>query len=174
MTIQEETTETLFTPEDIAREIKRLAREITTCMGTEEPIMVLALMNGALWFAADLLRQLPSNYILETARVSSYGNEQCSSGHLEWLSPVPVCAGKRVLVLDDVLDTGLTLAAVREALLDHGAKEVLTAVAVEKQRTRCVPIKADFTGLITPNRYLFGYGMDVEGRYRNTPSIGCL
>lgn len=172
--MEEQTTETLFSPEDIARELRRLAAEIQARMGTEEPVMVLALMNGALWFAADLLRLLPANYILETARVSSYGNELCSSGHLEWLSQVPSCAGKRVLVLDDVLDTGVTLAAVKEALLDHGAREVLTAVAVDKKVTRCVPIKADFTALEAPNRYLFGYGMDVEGRYRNIPSIGCL
>ena len=69
--MEEQTTETLFSPEDIARELRRLAAEIQARMGTEEPVMVLALMNGALWFAADLLRLLPANYILETARVSS-------------------------------------------------------------------------------------------------------
>ena len=82
--------------------------------------------------------------------------------------------GRCVLVLDDILDEGVTLAAIKERLLQLGATECYTAVMVDKDLGRSKPISADFVGLTLPNRYLFGFGMDVEGAWRNLPAIYAL
>lgn len=163
--------ETLFTAEEIQNAVRRTAAEVQAHFGTETEVCVLALLNGALWFAADLLRALPPNFILETARVSSYGDAMQSSGSLTWRTAVPGVAGKRVLVLDDVLDTGITLHHVVEALHGMGAAEVRTAVAVEKAGCRRLPFEADFTALHAGADFLVGYGMDAAQRYRNLPHI---
>lgn len=162
----------LFSEEEIREALRRMAGQILTHYGDDEPVMVLALMNGALWFAADLLRLLPVNFVLESVRVSSYGDARETSGLVEWKTPVPDCAGKRVLVLDDVLDSGITLTQVKAEILRLGATEVQTAVMVDKPSGRRVKIDADYVGLVSPGAFLVGYGMDVEGRCRNLPYIG--
>lgn len=161
----------LYSAAEIDASLDCMAREIVARLGDEEPVMVLALLNGALWFAADLLRKLPRNYILETARVSSYGDGFESSGQLNWKSPIPDVAGKRVLILDDVLDTGLTLSTVRDVFLAHGALTVLSAVAVDKCPCRKLDYEADFVGLHAGDHYLLGYGLDAAGMDRNLPDI---
>ncbi len=157
--------------EEIAAALRGMAQQVLARFGTGEPVMVLALLNGATWFAADLLRLLPDNYMLETIRVSSYGDELASSGTLRWESPMPDCRGARVLLLDDVLDTGLTLRSVVDELHARGAAEVATAVVVDKGVERSAFREADFTAFHLGKTYLAGYGMDAAGRYRNLPCI---
>lgn len=161
----------LYTAEQVQQAVCRLAGEIERHFGTDEDVTVLALLNGALWFAADLLRALPQNFLLETARVSSYGDARSSSGTLQWKTPMPDVRGKRVLIVDDVLDTGLTLQQVGTTLREAGASEVRTAVLVLKEGCQKVPISADFTALTAPKLFLIGCGMDDAGRYRNLPYI---
>lgn len=161
----------LFSAEQIRQAIRRTADEILAVLGSEEPVVVLCLMNGALWFAADLLRFLPLNYELQTIRLSSYAGAE-SAGILTWHNTLPDCRGKRVLVLDDVLDTGLTMKTVCEALRANGAASVLSAVAVDKQRCRTVACEADFRALVCENVFLVGYGLDFNGKFRNLPYIG--
>ncbi len=161
----------LIPADAIAAALRRMAGEVVARFGEGEEVVALALLNGATWFAADLLRLLPANYRLETVRVGSYGDALTSSGELRWQSPVPDCAGKRVLVLDDVLDTGLTLHRVVEALHAQGAAEVATAVVVDKEGCRKVDFAADFRAFRLGPAYLVGYGMDAAGLYRNLPYI---
>lgn len=161
----------VFSAEEIAAAVRRTAGELRAHFGEEEPVLVLALLNGALWFAADLLRELPPNFCLETLRVSSYGSGTSSSGQLRFLSPLPEVRGQRVLLLDDVLDTGLTLALLSEQLRRAGARELRTCVAVDKLERRALPIRPDFAALRVERGFLLGYGMDWDGRYRNLPYI---
>lgn len=166
--------ETVFSEQEIAAAVRRVAGEIRMRLGEKEPVMALALLNGAMWFAADLLRLLPPCYMLETARVSSYGEGMQTSGRLTWRSAVPACRGARVLVLDDVLDSGVTMQAVTECLRENGAADVFTAVAVNKRGGRLVPIEPDFAALEAHGGFLVGYGLDWKGRYRNLPLIECV
>lgn len=163
----------LYSAEEISEAVHRSAAEVQRLFPPGEPVTVLILLNGALWFAADLLRLLPDNYEAESVRVASYGNARETSGQLTWKSPLPECCGKRVLVLDDVLDSGITLHAVVTALHEAGALQVCTAVAVSKDATRCrrIPFEADVAALRAPASYLVGYGMDAAGRYRNLPAV---
>lgn len=164
----------LYTAEQIASAVRRVARDIQTYFGTEEPIVAMGIMNGSLWFAADLLRELPANFQLQTLRVSSYGQGKESSGELEWCSDVPDCTGKRVLLIDDVMDTGITLRAVADYLLEHGAKTVNTVVAINKSGNRPQSYQPDFYALPSGREFIVGYGMDAGGKYRNLPYIGVL
>ena len=164
----------LFSAGQIEEANRKLAAELEARLGNERPVKVLVLMNGAMWFAADLLRHLPPNFIMESARVSSYGAARETSGKVTWKTPVPYCEGKRVLVLDDVLDSGITLANVKAELMKLGAAEVATAVMVDKPEGRRVPFEADHVGLVAPNLFLVGYGMDADEVYRNLPYIGAV
>lgn len=164
----------LYTAEQVQQAVRRTAGEVEQHFGMAEDVTVLALLNGALWFAADLLRALPPNFLLETARVSSYGAARNSSGTLQWKTPMPDVRGKRVLVLDDVLDTGLTLQEVCRELREAGASEVRTAVLVLKEGCQKFPFSADFTALIAPDLFLIGCGMDASGRCRNLPYIAAV
>ncbi len=157
--------------DQIAAALQSMAVQLRARFGEVEPVQVLALLNGATWFAADLLRLLPPNYQLETVRVGSYGAGFESSGALRWQSELPDCAGARVLVLDDVLDSGITLHAVVAELRARGAAEVATAVVVDKAGNRRVPFEADFAAFHLGAAYLVGYGMDAAGLYRNLPYI---
>ncbi len=161
----------LISAAEIAAALRVMAGQLLARFGAESPVLVLALLNGATWFAADLLRLLPPNFQLETLRVGSYGAGYESSGTLHWQGALPLCAGQRVLVLDDVLDSGLTLHSVVEALRSAGAAEVATAVVVDKAVSRACPFEADYAAFRLGAAYLVGYGMDAAGCYRNLPYI---
>jgi hypoxanthine phosphoribosyltransferase len=122
-------------------------------------------------FAGQLLPQLRFPLEFDYIEVTRYG-AATRGGEIAWkVTPGVALAGRVVLVLDDVLDEGRTLAAIRENLLAAGAARVLSAVLVEKEIGRAKPATADFVGVRLPNRYLFGCGMDVSGAWRNLPEI---
>lgn len=159
----------------IRARIPILAGEIVASLGPERRVHVLSLLHGGLWFTADLMRYLPRHYTLSTMRASSYGGGTSSSGSIAWLTPWGDVRGLDVLVIDDVLDSGLTLHAVREKLFELGASSVTTAVAVCKNCPRSREIGADFgadfVAFHTENEFLVGYGMDYAERFRNLPFI---
>lgn len=163
----------LYSEEEIQNATKRVAREIEARFGAEEPVVALCLLNGAVWYAADLLRLLPCNFELQTLRISSYEGTD-STGKLKWHSALPECSGKNVLVIDDVLDTGLTMKEVCTALRAMGAKDVASTVAVTKSGRREHDCEADFCALHCDNLFLVGYGLDFNGKYRNLPYIGYI
>ncbi len=165
---------TLHTAEQIDKAICQQAREIERLLGSQEDIIVLPLLHGALFYAADLLRKLPCNYILSSLRVGSYGESHESSGVVHIDTPIPKVAGKIVLILDDVIDTGLTLCTIKKCLLEAGAKEVYTAVAIDKKPCRRCDFEADFVALSAESEFLIGYGLDDAERYRNLPYIAVL
>ena len=164
---------TLYTAEQIQEAVQKTARDIEAFFGADEPVVALCLLNGAIWFTSDLLRCLPPNFELQTIRISSYEGTD-STGELKWHSALPECKGKRVLVVDDVLDTGLTMKGVCEKLLANGATKVASVVAVNKMGRRNVEYEADFAALQCEDLFLVGYGLDYNGKYRNLPFIGYI
>ncbi|MBQ3218016.1 MAG: hypothetical protein IJB33_04015 [Akkermansia sp.] len=164
---------TLYTAEQVQTAVRETAARIEAHFGSEEPVIALCLLNGAIWYAADLLRYLPANFELQTIRISSYEGTE-STGNLKWHNALPYCAGKQVLVIDDVLDTGLTMKAVCDALLENGATGVTTTVAINKEGRRHIACEADFCALHCGDFFLVGYGLDFNGKYRNLPFIGYI
>ncbi len=153
--------------------VARLADEITRAMGALEPL-VLCVMGGAVVFAGQLLPRLAFPLEFDYVQASRYHNGTTGQ-HLVWrVAPGETVRGRTVLLLDDILDEGHTLAAVREKCLQAGAERVVIAVLTEKETGREKPIRADFVGLRVPDRYVFGCGMDVHGWWRNLPAIYAL
>lgn len=153
--------------------IGRLAGEINVALAADFPL-VLAVMGGAVVFAGQLLPRLNFPLEFDYLHVTRYrGNT--TGGEMEWrVLPGKNVAGRNVLVLDDILDEGETLAAIRDKLLHMGAARIWSAVLTDKDNGLTKPVRADFVGLDVPNRYVFGCGMDAYGLWRNLPAIYAL
>lgn len=158
---------------EVSASISRVAKEITMGLGERYPL-VLSVMGGAVVFAGQLLPQLHFPLDLDYVHATRYRNDT-QGRELDWkVEPKADIRGRVVLVLDDILDEGHTLAAVRERLLALGVAEFFCAVLAVKETGQVKPIEADFFGLRLPNRYVFGCGMDVRGMWRNLPAIYAL
>jgi len=153
--------------------LDRLAGEIEQTLADAFPL-VLPVMGGAVVFAGQLLPRLRFPLEFDYLHVTRYrGNT--TGGEMDWrVLPGQNVSGRNVLVLDDILDEGETLAAVRDKLLSMGAARVWSAVLTDKDNGLDKPIRADFVGLVVPNRYVFGCGMDAYGLWRNLPAIYAL
>ena len=165
--------ECIASEDDVQAVLDRLADEIARTLADAFPL-VLAVMGGAVVFAGQLLPRLRFPLEFDYLHVTRYrGTTQ--GGEMEWrVLPGQNVIGRNVLVLDDILDEGETLAAVRDKLLDMGAARVWSAVLTNKDNGLAKPIRADYVGLDVPNRYVFGCGMDAYGLWRNLPAIYAL
>jgi len=133
--------------------------------------LVLCVMTGGVIFCGQLLPKLDFPIDFDYLHATRYGPET-QGGKISWrMAPWTSVKGRTVLVVDDILDEGVTLAAVKESLTRLGAAEVLLAVFTDKLNGKAKPIAADFVGLTVPDRFVFGYGMDVDGAWRNLPAI---
>ena len=162
--------EMIRTPDEVQTAVARVAREINSKLGNRHPL-VLSVMGGAVIFTGQLLPLLDFPLDFDYLHVSRYGAKQ-KGGMLHWkVSPGENVSGRVVLVLDDILDEGETLAAVRQRVLELGATEFYSAVFADKANGLNKPIRADFTGMELPDRFVFGFGMDIQGAWRNLPAI---
>ena len=159
----------------IQSRVVELAQEIERDF-TGRELTVVALMDGALFFVADLLRALNLPVKLHTLTVSSYHGGTKSSGRVHLAQELPFdLHARRVLLIDDILDTGLTLATVISRITAQCQPDTLrTAVLLRKDRKREREIKADYVGFDIADEFVVGYGMDYLGHYRNLPCIGIL
>jgi len=165
--------ELIVGPDEVRSALGRLSREITAALSGRRPL-VLAVMRGGVVFAGQLLPMLPFPLDFDYVDATRYG-DATRGGELQWRADVPASVrGRVVLVLDDILDEGLTLAAIRDRLLAAGAQQVLVAVFADKRLPRVKPLSADFAGVGVPDRYVFGFGMDVRGEWRNLPAVYAL
>lgn len=164
----------IYSAGEIANRIAQLGREITEFYQGEE-LTVVALMNGALPFAADLIRAIGLDCYVDTVSVASYRNCR-STGEPEFRSTLKIPpSGRHILLADEVLDSGVTLQCVAEYFRRRGAASVRTVVMVEKELPRPNGLAhADWTGFTAPDRYLVGYGLDADEHYRNLPYIAAL
>jgi hypoxanthine phosphoribosyltransferase len=159
--------------EQVQAAMRRVAAEVELRLGTSYPL-VLAVMGGAVVFAGQLLPLLKFPLDFDYIHASRYGQATQGSG-IEWrVSPPTLAKGRSVLVVDDILDHGETMAAIRARLLEFGAQAVYCAVLVEKILDQKKPIHADFVGLKIPDRFVFGCGMDAKGFWRNLPEIRAM
>jgi hypoxanthine phosphoribosyltransferase len=159
--------------DEVQAALRRVAREIDARLAGAYPL-VLPVMGGAVVFAGQLLPLLRFPLDFDYIHVSRYG-AATRGAHIEWrVTPPESVRGRTVLVVDDILDGGETMAAIRERLLALGAGAFHCAVLVEKVLAKPKPIAADFVGLRLPDRFVFGYGMDAKGFWRNLPEIRAM
>jgi hypoxanthine phosphoribosyltransferase len=162
--------ELLCPGEQIGEAVARVAASVSTRLANEFPL-VLTVMGGAMIFSGHLLPLLHFPLECDFLHLTRYG-EATKGGHIRWeVFPRVSVRDRAVLVVDDILDEGHTAAAIHKHVLEAGARECLFAVLVDKQIGRRKPIAADFVGLELPDRFLFGFGMDVRGVWRNLPGI---
>ena len=147
-----------------------VAKLIRERLADKNPL-VLCVMSGGVIFCGQLLPKLDFPIDFDYLHATRYGPET-QGGKISWrMAPWISVKDRTVLVVDDILDEGITLAAVKESLTRLGAAEVLLAVFADKLNCKTKPISADFCGLTVPDRFVFGYGMDVDGAWRNLPAI---
>ncbi len=166
--------ERLYTPGQVDAAFDRLAAAVDAWLADRDCVAV-CLLQGGIVPAGILLPRLRAPVQLDSIHVTRYRNT--TRGHdLEWFAlPRTPLAGRRVLLVDDILDEGHSLAAVERWCADQGAQAVRAAVLVDKRHARKAPVaRADFVGLEAPDRYVFGYGMDYHGWHRNAPGIYAL
>jgi len=163
----------IISGEEVGRALDRLAAGITAELGGRFPV-VLTVMRGGVFLAGQLLPRLAFPLEFDYLHATRY-HGTTGGRSIAWkVGPPESVRGRCVLVLDDILDEGHTLAAIVEALGEAGAAEIRVAVLCEKRTGRDKPIRADHVGFEVPDRYVFGCGMDVDGAWRNLPAVYAL
>jgi len=164
----------LFDEPAIHRRLDDMAAQISNDYRDRE-LTVIAVLHGSLMFVADLLRRIPLPLKLDCLSVASYQGKAQSSGEVVFKQiALPDVAGRDILVLDDILDSGFTLAAVREILETAGPHSIRTCVLLSKKKQRAREVAADYVGFEIEDEFVVGYGLDFRERYRNLPYIGVL
>lgn len=166
--------EQLFSAEECQAALHRIAHDITRDLGHQYPLL-LSVMGGAVVFTGQLLPLLRFPLDFDYIHVSRYG-DKLAGGDFHWkrMLDVEQIRGRHIVVLDDILDEGHTMHAIQTRLLDMGALSCKAAVFANKLINQDKPTKADYVGLNVPNRYVFGYGMDAAGCWRNLGEIYAL
>jgi len=160
----------LLSREQIERRVRELAAQLRAALEGKE-VTVVGILDGALFFLTDLLRELRMNVQIDFLRVSSYEGGE-TNGRLRFLSELTWnVVGRSVILVDDILDTGQTLHFCREHLLKKGAAEVRNVVLLAKERRLDHPVEVELVGFPVPDRFVIGYGLDWQGRYRQLPEI---
>lgn len=160
--------------EQVQAAVERVAAEVGRRLGDSYPL-VLAVMGGAIVFAGQILPKLRFPLDFDYLHASRYGSRTSGSSDIEWRGAPPQgIEGRNILVLDDILDGGDTMAAIRARLMALGPTSFHCAVLVEKMLKKEKPITPDFVGLRIPDRFVFGCGMDAHGYWRNLPEIRAM
>ena len=166
--------EVLFTALEVNAGTSRIAAALNRDYADQHPL-VLSVMGGAVVFSGQLLPQLNFPLDFDIVQASRYGDKTVGA-QLKWrVAPQDNIVGRDVIILDDILDEGITLAAIVDLVKRTGAKSVACAVFCVKDYGDEInakkPLKAEYVGIVVPNRFIYGYGMDVSGAWRNLPAI---
>lgn len=172
--MQDDLERVLFDETTIHRRLDEIAAQISADYRDRE-LTVIAVLNGSLIFMADLLRRIPLPLKLDCLSVASYHGGTKSSGEVVFRQvALPDVTGRHILILDDILDSGLTLHAIRRKLEQANPLSIRVCVLLQKMIERAEPIEADYIGFDIGNEFVVGYGLDYLERYRNLPCIGVL
>ncbi|HEY2801921.1 MAG TPA: hypoxanthine phosphoribosyltransferase [Chthoniobacterales bacterium] len=172
--MQEDLERVLFDESTILRRLDEIAAQISADY-RERELTVIAVLNGSLIFMADLLRRIPLPLKLDCLSVASYHGGTRTSGEIVFKQiALPDVAGRHILILDDILDSGVTLAAIAEKLRSAEPLSVRICVLLRKEKMRRREVEADYVGFDIEDEFVVGYGLDYLERYRNLPCVGVL
>ncbi|MDP9037825.1 MAG: hypoxanthine phosphoribosyltransferase [Acidobacteriota bacterium] len=165
----------LFSAEQIAQRVTEIGQQISAeyaVLPPGQPIVLIGVLKGAAIFLSDLARAISIDNTFDFVAVSSYGRARVSSGAVKLIKDIdnPI-EGRHVILVEDILDTGLTLSYLRGLMLQHKPASLKIATCLDKPERRLVPIEADYVGFKIPNQFVIGYGMDYAEVYRNVPDI---
>lgn len=166
--------EILFTEKEIADKVKELGEAIKKEYADEEEYVVVTVLKGSYIFSADLVRNLDTNAVLDFITASSYDGTH-STGVIRILQDIRAdITGKKVILVEDIVDTGRTLAALKKDFIGRGAKDVKICTCLDKKAARVIDIEADFSCFEIGDQFVVGYGLDYNEKYRGLPYIGVL
>ena len=172
--VSSETVKILIPRTRIRRRIQELAKQIRKDF-PEEPLLLVGVLKGAVFFLADLARGIPGEVSMDFIAVSSYGNDTRSSGQVRLTKDLDASIeGKTVIVVEDILDTGMTLQYLLRILEQRKPKRLRVAVLLDKPERRIAAVQADYVGFSIPNEFVVGFGLDYAERYRNLHGVGVL
>ena len=164
----------LLSEEEIKTRVAKLGEEIYDAFRDKNPMFV-GVLNGCFIFMADLVRAAQLKSELEFIGVSSYNNGTKSSGVVQITRDLQRdISGRNIIIVEDILDSGNTLAFLKNYLMTKGAASITIATLLDKPARREKPIKADYVGFVVPDEFVVGYGLDYAQQYRNMPYIGVL
>ena len=162
--------DTLISEADIAHAIPRLVGRIVNDYGDTDPLLV-GVMDGAMCFLVDLMREFPRSVDVATARVQSYNGTQSGEITVEWLPSRQDVEGRHVLLVEDIVDTGATVATLSQHLIDLGAPSVEVCALLDKPSRRIHDLEVAYSGFDIPDVFVVGYGLDYNGAYRNLRDV---
>ena len=166
--------EVIFTEEEIQNRIRELGAEINKDYAGKS-LLIIGVLKGCYVFLADLSRQIGLDCEIRFLTASSYGFSSVSSGKVNIDSNIDFSVeGKDVLIIEDILDSGITLTALRAFVAKHKPTSLKVCALLDKPERRQLPISIDYTGFICPNEFVVGYGLDYGERYRNLPYVASL
>jgi hypoxanthine phosphoribosyltransferase len=162
----------LLSEEILRNRIQEMGRQITQDFEGKAPV-VLGLLNGSFVFMADLMRAMDLELEVSFMRVASYGGQTVTTGEVKILHDLDcTIQGRHVLIVEDIVDTGLTLHKVRNVLLDRQPASIRIATLLDKPSRRRVEVPVDYVGFTIEDHFVVGMGLDVDGKYRNLPYVG--
>jgi hypoxanthine phosphoribosyltransferase len=166
--------EILLSRQQIATRVAELGTQITADFAGQS-VLLIGVLKGAYMFLGDLARQIELDCSFDFIAVRSYGGERQSTGEVQLIKDVTVpLRNQNVILVEDILDTGLTLTFLKKMLMAHQPRVLKTATLLDKPSRRIMPIEADYVGFLIPDRFVIGYGLDFGERYRNLPDICIL
>lgn len=172
--MQEDVLRVLFSEEELRAKVKEMGRQITEDYRGRN-LMLVTVLKGAVVYMADLMRAIDVPAEIDFMVVSSYGSGVKSSGVVKIVKDLDVpLADKDILIVEDILDSGLTLSYIKKILQDRGPRSIKIATLLDKPSRRKVDLMADYIGFSVPDEFVIGYGLDYDEKYRNLPYIGIL
>jgi len=173
MSNSKEKIEVLYSREKIADRVKELGKEITEAYADTKELVLVGILKGSVIFFSDLIREIDLTVRCEFMGISSYGSDTKSSGVVKITSDLTsAIEGKDVLIVEDIVDTGLSMNYLRENFATRKPNSVKICSLLDKPSNRKIPIDVDFVGFEIPNLFVIGYGLDLAGHYRNLPYVG--
>ena len=164
----------LFEESEIQKRIEEIAKQIDKDYEGKKELVIICVLKGAVFFTVDLVKKMKTPIVLEVMQVSSYAGTE-TTGTISIKKDLDAdIEGKDVLIVEDIIDTGYTLRALREDLLSRKPNILKIAVLLDKKERRKVDIDIDYTGYVIPNKFVVGYGFDVDEKGRNIPYIGYI
>jgi len=165
----------MLTADEIQARVKSLADEILAGYAQDEDLHLVAVLKGAFLFLGDLIRAMSRSVSVDFIAVSSYGKGTTSSGEVRLIKDLDSgLEGRNVIIVEDIVDTGLTLSYLQEILRARSPKTLRTACLLSKPSRRMVDVHVDYIGFTIEDRFVVGYGLDFAEKYRNLPYIGVL
>ena len=166
--------EILLSRQQIAGRVAELGQQITADFAGQS-VLLIGVLKGACMFLGDLARQIQLDSTFDFIAVRSYGNDRQSTGEVQLIKDVTMpLRNQNVILVEDILDTGLTMTFLKKMLMAHQPRILKTATLLDKPSRRVLPIEADYVGFLIPDRFVIGYGLDYAERYRNLPDICIL